>query len=156
MQCPLPVLSSVPYLIARRFHQGFVRPRKWFHPCFVALREMLVPVRTSVRAQVSAGARPKASLELGCISASGHWRQSTSALPWSALPSTMDIAAIAFTVRKVPTSDTSAGNVLSGCKLIHIPQSAITVSSDPISRRLRSRFESSAVLNLVVRELGLQ
>ena len=57
MQCPLPALSNVPYLIARRFHHGFVRPRKWFHPCFVALREMLVPVRTSVRAQVSAGAR---------------------------------------------------------------------------------------------------
>ena len=88
-------------------------------------------------------ARPKASLELGCISASGHWRQSTSALPWSALPSTMDIAAIAFTVRKVPTSDTSAGNVLSGCKLIHIPQSATAVCFDPISRRFRSHFEAA-------------
>jgi hypothetical protein len=39
------------------------------------------------------------------------------------------------------------GNVLSGCKPIHIPQSAAAVSFDLKSRRLRSRFESSALVS---------
>jgi hypothetical protein len=39
------------------------------------------------------------------------------------------------------------GNVLSGCKPIHIPQSAAAVSFDLKSRRLRSRFESSALFS---------
>src|SRR6478752_7371801 len=46
-----------------------------------------------------------------------------------------------------PMSDISAGNVLGGCELIHIPQSATAVFFCAISRPFGSRFESSALFS---------
>ena len=63
----------------------------------------------------------------------------------SALPQPTDIAE--HEVRKVPISDIPERKRFEWCNLIHIPQSATAISFDPISRRFRSHFESSALFS---------
>lgn len=63
--CKSPSHRNAPYPIARRFHHRFVRPGKWFHLCFVAMKRYRF---RSVCLRVYRSAQARAPAPIGLLS----------------------------------------------------------------------------------------